>query len=134
MDAATWLRQVGGESAQEQKRTQLSELCAALAGFDSLDGLLFEGMERVAVFFAAERAAVFIPDLDNHLRAVAWIAIPFANCACPAIPATSSAGPRQCARPPAFAMCGIWPSWSVCTRACVPMIAWTSGWGCACVR
>jgi type II secretory ATPase GspE/PulE/Tfp pilus assembly ATPase PilB-like protein len=74
MDAATWLRQVGGESAQEQKRTQLSELCAALAGFDSLDGLLFEGMERVAVFFAAECAAVFIPDLDNHLRAVAWIA------------------------------------------------------------
>jgi hypothetical protein len=74
MDAATWLRQVGGESAQGEKRTQLSELCSALAGLDSLDGLLFEGMEQVAAFFAAERAAVFIPDLDNHLRAVAWVA------------------------------------------------------------
>ncbi len=74
MDAATWLRQVGGESAQGEKRTQLSELCSALAGLDSLDGLLFEGMEQVAAFFAAERAAAFIPDLDNHLRAVAWVA------------------------------------------------------------
>jgi type II secretory ATPase GspE/PulE/Tfp pilus assembly ATPase PilB-like protein len=74
MDAATWLRQVGGESAQGEKRTQLSELCAALAGLDSLDSLLFEGMERVATFFAAEHAAVFIPDLDNRLRAVAWVA------------------------------------------------------------
>ncbi len=74
MDAATWLRQVGGESAQAEKRTQLSGLCNALAGLDSLDSLLFEGMERVAAFFTAERAAVFIPDLDNHLRAVAWVA------------------------------------------------------------
>jgi len=75
MDAATWLRQVGGggESAQAEKRTQLAELCSYLAGLDTLDNLLFEGMERVAMFFTAERAAVFIPDLDNHLRAVAWI-------------------------------------------------------------
>jgi type II secretory ATPase GspE/PulE/Tfp pilus assembly ATPase PilB-like protein len=75
MDAATWLRQMGGggDPAQAEKRTQLGELCAYLAGLDTLDGLLFEGMERVAEFFAAGRAAVFIPDLDNQLRAVAWV-------------------------------------------------------------
>ena len=73
MDAATWLRQVGGESAQKERRTQLTELCSHLAGLPTLDNLLFEGMERVAAFFAAEHAAVFIPDRDNHLRAVAWV-------------------------------------------------------------
>jgi type II secretory ATPase GspE/PulE/Tfp pilus assembly ATPase PilB-like protein len=73
MDAATWLRQVGGESTQMERRTQLTELCSQLAGLPTLDNLLFEGMERVAAFFAAERAAVFIPDRDNHLRAVAWV-------------------------------------------------------------
>ena len=73
MDAATWLRQMGGDPAQTEKRTQLTELCSYLTGLDSLDALLFDGMERVAAFFCAERAAVFIPDQDNHLRAVAWI-------------------------------------------------------------
>src|SRR5450759_809847 len=73
MDAATWLRQMAGESAQPDKRAQLTELCAYLAGLPSLDNLLFEGMERVATFFAAERAAVFIPDRENQLRAVAWV-------------------------------------------------------------
>ena len=73
MDAATWLRQVGGESAQSERRTQLAELCAELAQLATLDNLLFEGMERVAAFFVAERAVVFIPDRDNHLRAVAWV-------------------------------------------------------------
>jgi len=73
MDAATWLRQMGGESAQTEKRAQLAELCNYLAGLDSLDSLLFEAMERVAAFFGAERAAAFVPDLDNQLRAVAWV-------------------------------------------------------------
>jgi type II secretory ATPase GspE/PulE/Tfp pilus assembly ATPase PilB-like protein len=75
MDAATWLRQVGGggDPAQADKRAQLAELCGYLAGLDSLDSLLFEGMERLAAFFAAGRAAVFIPDRDNQLRAVAWV-------------------------------------------------------------
>ena len=73
MDAATWLRQMGGESAQTEKRAQLAELCTYLAGLDSLDSLLFEGMEHVAAFFGAERAAAFVPDLDNQLRAVAWV-------------------------------------------------------------
>jgi type II secretory ATPase GspE/PulE/Tfp pilus assembly ATPase PilB-like protein len=73
MDAATWLRQMGGESAQAEKRTQLAELCTTLSGLDTLDSLLFEGMERVAAFFGAERAAAFVPDLDNQLRAVAWV-------------------------------------------------------------
>jgi len=73
MDAATWLRQMGGDPAQTEKRTQLTELCGYVAALDSLDTLLFEGMERVAAFFSAERATVFIPDKDNHLRAVAWL-------------------------------------------------------------
>ena len=73
MDAATWLRQMGGESAQADKRAQLPELCAYLTKVATLDDLLFEGMERVASFFAAERAAVFVPDLENQLRAVAWV-------------------------------------------------------------
>ena len=74
MDAATWLRQMGGQSAQPDNRAQLTELCTYLAGLPSLDNLLFEGMERVAEVFAAERAAVFIPDRENQLRAVAWVA------------------------------------------------------------
>ena len=73
MDAATWLRQMGGESAQAEKRAQLAELCTSLAGLATLDDLLFDGMERTAAFFGAERAAVFIPDLENQLRAVAWV-------------------------------------------------------------
>jgi type II secretory ATPase GspE/PulE/Tfp pilus assembly ATPase PilB-like protein len=73
MDAATWLRQMGGDSAQADKHPELDELCGHLAGLPSLDNLVFEGMERVARFFGAERAAVFIPDLENQLRAVAWI-------------------------------------------------------------
>jgi type II secretory ATPase GspE/PulE/Tfp pilus assembly ATPase PilB-like protein len=73
MDAATWLRQMAGESAQPDKRAQLTELCAYLAGLPSLDNLLFDGMERVAAFFGAQRAVVFIPDRENQLRAVAWV-------------------------------------------------------------
>jgi type II secretory ATPase GspE/PulE/Tfp pilus assembly ATPase PilB-like protein len=73
MDAATWLRQMGGESAQAEKRTQVAELCTYLAGVATLDDLLFDGMERTAALFSAERAAVFIPDLENQLRAVAWV-------------------------------------------------------------
>jgi type II secretory ATPase GspE/PulE/Tfp pilus assembly ATPase PilB-like protein len=73
MDAATWLRQMGGDSAQTEKRTQLAEVSTYLGELDSLDGLLFDGMERVASFFTAERAAVFIPDLEGQLRAVAWV-------------------------------------------------------------
>jgi type II secretory ATPase GspE/PulE/Tfp pilus assembly ATPase PilB-like protein len=74
MDAATWLRQMtGGEGAQLDKRAQVSELCAHLARLPSLDDLLFEGMERVAKVFTAERAVVFIPDRENQLRAAAWV-------------------------------------------------------------
>ena len=73
MDAATWLRQMGGESAQAEKRAQLAELCIHLTGLATLDDLLFEGMERTAAFLGAERAAVFIPDLENQLHAVAWV-------------------------------------------------------------
>jgi len=73
MDAATWLRQMGGESAQAEKRAQLDEICAYLAKVATLDDLLFEGMERVGSFFAAERAVVFVPDLQDQLRSVLWL-------------------------------------------------------------
>jgi type II secretory ATPase GspE/PulE/Tfp pilus assembly ATPase PilB-like protein len=73
MDAATWLRQMAGESGPPDKRAQLTELCTYLAGLPSLDNLLFEGMERVVAFFGAERAAIFVPDRKNQLHAVAWV-------------------------------------------------------------
>jgi type II secretory ATPase GspE/PulE/Tfp pilus assembly ATPase PilB-like protein len=73
MDAATWLRQVGGDAVQAERRVRIAELSAELAAMASLDSLLFDGMEKVAAFFGAEHAAVFVPDRDNHLRAVAWI-------------------------------------------------------------
>jgi type II secretory ATPase GspE/PulE/Tfp pilus assembly ATPase PilB-like protein len=74
MDAATWLKQMGNDSAQTEKRARLGELCTYLGGLTSLDDLPFEAMERVANFFGAQRAAIFIADMENHLRAVAWIA------------------------------------------------------------
>jgi type II secretory ATPase GspE/PulE/Tfp pilus assembly ATPase PilB-like protein len=73
MDAATWLRQVGGDAGQAERRAQIGELSAELAAMPSLDSLLFDGMDKVAALFGAERAAVFVPDRDNHLRAVAWV-------------------------------------------------------------
>ena len=73
MDAATWLRQMGNDSAQSGIRARLGELCAYLGNLASLDSLLFEAMEKVASFFGAQRAAIFIPDVENQLRAVAWI-------------------------------------------------------------
>ena len=73
MDAATWLRQVGGDAVQAERRAEVAELSAELTTMLSLDNLLFDGMEKVAALFGAERAAVFVPDRDNHLRAVAWV-------------------------------------------------------------
>ncbi len=74
MDAATWLKQMGSDPAQAEKRARLGELCAYLGGLNSLDDLPFEAMEKVAGFFAAQRAAIFIADVENQLRALAWIA------------------------------------------------------------
>ena len=73
MDAATWLRQVGGDAVQAERRAEVAALSAELTAMPSLDSLLFDGMEKVAALFGAERAAVFVPDRDNHLRAVAWV-------------------------------------------------------------
>jgi type II secretory ATPase GspE/PulE/Tfp pilus assembly ATPase PilB-like protein len=73
MDAATWLRQVGGDAAQAERRAEVAELSAELAAMPSLDSLLFDGMEKVATLFGAEHATVFVSDRDNHLRAVAWV-------------------------------------------------------------
>jgi type II secretory ATPase GspE/PulE/Tfp pilus assembly ATPase PilB-like protein len=73
MDAATWLRQMGAQPAQVDKRADLTDLCAYIAGLPTLDDLLFESTERIAKFFAAERAAIFIPDRENQLRAAVWV-------------------------------------------------------------
>ena len=73
MDAATWLRQMGAQPAQVDKRAELTDLCAYLASLPTLDNLLFDSPERIATFFAAERAAIFIPDRENRLRAAAWV-------------------------------------------------------------
>jgi type II secretory ATPase GspE/PulE/Tfp pilus assembly ATPase PilB-like protein len=73
MDAATWLRQMGNDSMHSEKRARLGELCTYLGNLTSLDDLLFEAMEKVADFFGAQRAAIFVPDVDNQLRAVAWM-------------------------------------------------------------
>jgi len=58
---------------QSEKRARQGELCTYLGNLASLDDLLFEAMEKVAGFFGAQRAAVFVPDVDNQMRAVAWI-------------------------------------------------------------
>jgi type II secretory ATPase GspE/PulE/Tfp pilus assembly ATPase PilB-like protein len=73
MDAAMWLRQMGNDSMHAEKRARLGELCTYLGNVTSLDDLLFEAMEKVADFFGAKRAAIFVPDVENQLRAVAWI-------------------------------------------------------------
>ena len=73
MDAATWLKQMGGENPQADKRAKLAELITALSRLPTLDDLLFEGMELVTAFFQAEHAVVFIPDQANQLRSVAWV-------------------------------------------------------------
>jgi type II secretory ATPase GspE/PulE/Tfp pilus assembly ATPase PilB-like protein/outer membrane biosynthesis protein TonB len=64
---------MGGQTGETDRRAELTELCGYLAGLPTLDSLLFDGMERVAAFFGAERAVVFIPDRENQLRAVAWV-------------------------------------------------------------
>jgi len=73
MDAATWLKQLGEQPGQIDRRTRLAELVASIGSVSSLDGLLFEAADRVSAFLSAERTALFMSDVQGQLRAVAWV-------------------------------------------------------------
>jgi type II secretory ATPase GspE/PulE/Tfp pilus assembly ATPase PilB-like protein len=73
MDAATWLKQMGDQSGQTDKRTRLSELLAYIGSVPALDDLLFEAADRISAFFSAERTTLFMSDSQGQLRAVAWV-------------------------------------------------------------
>jgi type II secretory ATPase GspE/PulE/Tfp pilus assembly ATPase PilB-like protein len=73
MDAATWLKQVGDQSGQADKRARLAELVAYIGSVATLDDLLFEATERASAFLSAERTTLFMSDTQGQLRAVAWV-------------------------------------------------------------
>ena len=73
MDAATWLKQVGDQSGQADKRARLAELVAYIGSVATLDDLLFEATDRTSAFFGAERTTLFMSDAQGQLRAVAWV-------------------------------------------------------------
>jgi type II secretory ATPase GspE/PulE/Tfp pilus assembly ATPase PilB-like protein len=73
MDAATWLKQVGDQSGQADRRARLAELVAYLNSIATLDDLLFEATDRISTFFGAERTTLFMSDAQGQLRAVAWV-------------------------------------------------------------
>jgi len=73
MDAATWLKQVGDQSGQADKRARLAELIAYIGSITTLDDLLFEASDRVSAFLSADRTTLFMSDAQGQLRAVAWV-------------------------------------------------------------
>jgi hypothetical protein len=73
MDAATWLKQVGDQSGQADKRARLAELVAYIGSVTTLDDLLFEATARASTFLSAERTTLFMSDAQGQLRAVAWV-------------------------------------------------------------
>ena len=73
MDAATWLKQVGDQSGQADKRARLAELVAYIGSVGTLDDLLFEATDRTSTFFGAERTMLFMSDAQGQMRAVAWV-------------------------------------------------------------
>jgi len=73
MDAATWLKQLGDQPGQTDKRARLAELVAYIGGVATLDDLLFEAADRVSAFLSAERTTLFMSDAQGQLRAVAWV-------------------------------------------------------------
>lgn len=73
MDAATWLKQMGDQSGQTDKRTRLAELLSYIGSVPALDDLLFEATDRISAFFSAERTTLFMSDSQGQLRAVAWV-------------------------------------------------------------
>ena len=73
MDAATWLRQMGDQSGQTDRRARLSELLTYIGSVPALDDLLFEAADRISAFLSAERTTLFMSDTQGQLRAVAWV-------------------------------------------------------------
>ena len=73
MDAATWLKQLGDQSGQTDKRARLAELVAYIGSVPTLDDLLFEVTDRTSAFLNAERTTLFMSDAQGQLRAVAWV-------------------------------------------------------------
>src|SRR5208283_342145 len=73
MDAATWLKQLGDQSGQTDKRARLAELVAHIGSVSTLDDLLFEVTDRTSAFLNAERTTLFMSDAQGQLRAVAWV-------------------------------------------------------------
>jgi len=68
MDAATWLKQVGDQSGQADKRARLAELIAYIGSITTLDDLLFEASDRVSAFLSADRTTLFMSDAQGQLR------------------------------------------------------------------
>jgi type II secretory ATPase GspE/PulE/Tfp pilus assembly ATPase PilB-like protein len=73
MDAATWLKQMGDQSGQGDKRARLAGLLTYIGSVPALDDLLFEGTDRISAFLAAERTTLFMSDAQGQLRSVAWV-------------------------------------------------------------
>jgi len=73
MDAATWLKQMGDQSVQTDKRARLAELLAYISSIPALDDLLFEATDRISAFLSAERTTLFMSDAQGQLRSVAWV-------------------------------------------------------------
>jgi type II secretory ATPase GspE/PulE/Tfp pilus assembly ATPase PilB-like protein len=73
MDAATWLKQMGDQSGQTDKRARLAELLTYIGSVPALDDLLFEATNRVSEFLSAERTTLFMSDAQGQLRSVAWV-------------------------------------------------------------
>ena len=73
MDAATWLKQLGDQSGQTDKRARLAELVAYISSVRTLDDLLFEATDRSSAFLNAERTTLFMSDAQGQLRSMAWI-------------------------------------------------------------
>ncbi len=65
MDAAAWLRSVEDSNAQIEKRQKQQDLTRFLASAKSFEELLPEAAARIADFFSAERALVYLVDGAN---------------------------------------------------------------------
>jgi len=83
MDAATWLKQMGDQSGQTDRRARLSELLTYIGSVPALDDLLFEAADRISAFLSAERTTLFMSDTQGQLRAWLGWKTPHASCALP---------------------------------------------------
>ena len=73
MDAATWLKQVGDQSGQADKRARLAELVAYIGSVPPWMTSCSRPLVRASAFLSAERTTLFMSDAQGQLRAVAWV-------------------------------------------------------------